>query len=139
MEKDSEASACVQEAKLIFPLSPDVLYQVQSRQSRPCQHCVLFHANVAEPSRRTGSLTLSLPRVINFKFPCSLPRNITSYSMKNCLLRLGLILTTSLIHFLFKRLGECTFLELGSEWVKKLRESRVAPILVVPMVIVLVC
>ena len=29
------------------------------------------------------SLTLSLPRVINIKFPCSLTRNITSHSMEN--------------------------------------------------------
>ena len=28
MEKDTEASACVQEADLIFPFSPDVLFQV---------------------------------------------------------------------------------------------------------------
>ena len=28
MEKDTEASACVQEAHLIFPFSPDVLFQV---------------------------------------------------------------------------------------------------------------
>ena len=28
MEKDAEASACVQEAHLIFPMSPDVLFQV---------------------------------------------------------------------------------------------------------------
>jgi len=29
MEMDAEASACVQEAHLIFPLSPDVLFQVR--------------------------------------------------------------------------------------------------------------
>ena len=28
MEKDTEASACVQEVHLIFPFSPDVLFQV---------------------------------------------------------------------------------------------------------------
>ena len=63
------------------------------------------------------SLTLSLPRVINFKFPCSLTRNITSHSMKNLafhsLLRWEMIilpiLTTSFIHFSLGRLGECTF------------------------------
>ena len=50
-------------------------------------------------------------------FPCSLTKNITSRSMKNLafhrLLRCKMItlpiLTTSLIHFLFRRLGECTF------------------------------
>ena len=29
MEKDTEASACVQEAHLIFPFSPDLLFQVR--------------------------------------------------------------------------------------------------------------
>ena len=63
------------------------------------------------------SLTLPLPRVSNFKFPCSLTRNITSHSMKNLafhsLLRWKMIilpiLTTSFIHFSLGRLGECTF------------------------------
>ena len=34
MEKDAEAYACVQEAHLIFPLSPDVLYQVRMKRQR---------------------------------------------------------------------------------------------------------
>ena len=50
-------------------------------------------------------------------FPRSFARNIKSHSMKNLgfhsLLRWKMsmlsILTTSLMHFLFKRLGECTF------------------------------
>ena len=58
---------------------------------------------------------------------CSLTNNSTSPSMKNLafhsLLRWKMIalpiLTTSLIHFLFKRLGECTFWELGSERVNR--------------------
>ena len=55
-------------------------------------------------------------------FPCSLTRNITSLSMENLtfhsLLRWKMIilqiLATSLMHFLFKRLGERTF-ELSSQ------------------------
>ena len=51
------------------------------------------------------------------KFPCSLTRNMTSHSMENLtfhsLLRWKMIiiqiLATPLMHFLFKRLGECTF------------------------------
>ena len=54
-------------------------------------------------------------------FPCSLTRNTTSHSMENLtfhsLLRWKMIilqiLATSLIHFLFERLGECTFLSSG--------------------------
>ena len=50
-------------------------------------------------------------------FPCSLKRNITWHSMKNLvfhrLLRWNMIIlpiiTTSVIHFLFKGLGECSF------------------------------
>ena len=57
-----------------------------------------------------GVFTLSLPRVINSNFPCSLTRNMTSHSMKNLafhsLLRWKMvvlpILTTSLIYFSFK-------------------------------------
>ena len=60
-------------------------------------------------------------------FSCSLTNNSTSPSTKNLafhtILRWKMIalpiLTTSLIHFLFKRFGECTFWELGSERVKK--------------------
>ena len=61
------------------------------------------------------SSTLSLPRVINLKFWCSITRNITPHWMKNLafhsLLRWKMvtlpILTTSLT-FLFKGLGERT-------------------------------
>ena len=56
----------------------------------------------------TPSWSLSLPRLINFNFPCSPTRNITSHSMKNMvfhsLLRQKMIppiLTTSPIHFLY--------------------------------------
>ena len=59
-------------------------------------------------------------------FSCSLTNNSTSHSMENLPFHNSLrwkmialpILTTSLIHFLFKRFGECTFWELGSERVK---------------------
>ena len=59
-------------------------------------------------------------------FSCSLTNNSTSHSMENLAFHNSLrwkmialpILTTSLIHFLFKRFGECTFWELGSERVK---------------------
>ena len=62
-------------------------------------------------------LILSLPRVINFKFSCSLTSNITSHSMKNMafhsLLRWKMIilpiLTTSLIHFSLKGWENVTF------------------------------
>ena len=62
-----------------------------------------------------SSLTLSLPRVINF--PCSLTRNIASHSMKNLafysLVRWKMItlpiLTPSPIHLSIGRLGECSF------------------------------
>ena len=65
----------------------------------------------------TAFLTRSLLRVISFNFSCSLTRNITSHSMENLafhsLLRWKMIilpiLPISLIHFLDKRLGECTF------------------------------
>ena len=77
-----------------------------------------------EPSSAviTTRLTLSLPRVINFEFPCSLPRNMTSHSMKNLafhsLLRGKIIilpiLTTSLIHFSLNGWDNVLF-ELGSE------------------------
>ena len=51
-------------------------------------------------------------------FPCSPTRNITSHSKENLAFHSLLrwkkitiqILATSLMHFLFKRLGECTFL-----------------------------
>ena len=54
-------------------------------------------------------------------FPSSLTRNITSHSKENLafhsLLRWKMILirilTTLLMHFLFRRLGECTFFSLG--------------------------
>ena len=56
------------------------------------------------------------------KFPCSLTRNMTSHSKENLafhsLLRWKMILiqilTTSLMHFPFRRLGECTFW--AQEW-----------------------
>ena len=55
-------------------------------------------------------------------FSCSLTNNSTSHSMENLAFHNSLrwkmialpILTTSLIHFLSKRFGECTFWELGS-------------------------
>ena len=57
-------------------------------------------------------------------FPCSLTRIITSNSMKNLAFHSSLrwkmiiqpILTTSLIPFLFKRLGECTFWTWVWQW-----------------------
>ena len=56
--------------------------------------------------------------------PCTLTKNITSHSMENLafhsLLRWKMIilpiLPTSLTHFLFKRLGECTFW--AHEWMR---------------------
>ena len=52
------------------------------------------------------------------KCPCSLTRNITSHSMKNLafhhLLRWKMIILPIPTTFLFKRLGECTFLNV--EW-----------------------
>ena len=56
------------------------------------------------------------------KFPCSLTRNMTLHSKENLafhsLLRWKMILiqilTTLLMHFLFRRLGECTFW--AQEW-----------------------
>ena len=67
------------------------------------------------------SLTRSLLRVINVKIPLH-PQNMTSHSMENLafhsLLRWKMIiiqiLATPLMHFLFKRLGECTFW--AQEW-----------------------
>ena len=70
----------------------------------------------------TIRLTLSHPRVINFKFPCSLTRNITSPSMENLAFRslfrwkmiILPVLTTSLIHFCLKGWENALF-ELSSE------------------------
>ena len=67
------------------------------------------HAN----STRAPLTGLSLPRVINFKFPLQPHQNITSHSMENLalhsLLRWNMIklpiITTSLIRFLSKKLG----------------------------------
>ena len=65
---------------------------------------------------------------MNFKFPCSLTRNITSHSMENLgchqLLRWKMIilpiLTTSLIHFSLKGCENVLF-ELGSESVQRIK------------------
>ena len=76
----------------------------------------------------TSVLTLSLPRVINFKFLCSPTRNITSQKpgfsqltqMKDDYTTKSHYLTYV---FLFKRLGECTFLNLGVEGLNKWRPT----------------
>ena len=85
---------------------------------------LLLRSPTHQPSRLRGStptkpvlLTLSLPRVINFKFLLQPHQNITSHSVKNlafyCSLRWNMIrlpiLIISLIHYSLGRLGECTF------------------------------
>ena len=90
--------------------------------------CLLLLVRTASTNLAPGAvtaqlLTLSLLRVINVKFSCSLARNIASHSMENLafhsLLRWKMIiiqiLATPLMHFLFKRLGEGTFW--AQEWV----------------------
>ena len=64
-----------------------------------------------------NSITRPLPRLINFKFACSLTTNITSHSMKNSALHSLLGSDKRWLYykfsppriFLFKRFGECTF------------------------------
>ena len=82
------------------------------------QNCLCFlllvrtaSTNLAPGAVTAQLLTLSLLRVIDVKFSCSLTRNITSHSMENLafhsLLRWKMIiiqiLATPLMHFLFKR------------------------------------
>ena len=79
-----------------------------------------IHRNKVQKRNRLLLLTLSLPRVINFKFPQPPKRNITSHSMENMAFysftqmkdnyTTPPILTSYLIHF--SRLGECTFFNL---------------------------
>ena len=90
------------------------------------------------------SLTLSLLRVINVNFPSSLTRNITSHSKESLashsLLRWKMIviqiLPTSLMHFLFKRLRECTFWVqewkgYGFSWVAPFNQGNISPLVTV--------
>ena len=74
-------------------------------------------------TKQTGRLCAIQPCGFTWSisnFPCSFTRNITSHSMKDLAFHSWLrwkmiilpILTTSLIHFLLKRLGECTCLNL---------------------------
>ena len=89
---------------------------------------LVYEAPLTPAIRTKLSLTLSLPSLINFKFPCSLTRNMTSHSKENLafyhLRRWKMImlpiLTTSLIHCSLKGWENVLFY-LGSERVKQTR------------------
>ena len=108
-------AAFVQWSHYIYCSGSESLHSLQPEgEVFSCTDCERYVTRTSTAYRATplSCLTLSLPRVVNFKFPCSLTRNITSHCMKNLAfhssaVRKGrrlyyLFLTISLIHFSLK-------------------------------------